>query len=179
MLVGDVGQRVRELVRQTCDAFEIRIIKGVVSKDHVHILVSAPPEMAPSEMMRRIKGRTARKRFEEVPALKQRYWGRHFGARGYFGATVGEMTEEMIQEYLEHHFEPDLATDFKVEPYTGLGPVSGLSVLNLNPPALAGGCLVLLNFAVYKPYILIGLDGRFSSAALAGMVKTRWRGNQP
>lgn len=29
--------RVRELVRQTCEAFEIRIIKGVVSKDHVHI----------------------------------------------------------------------------------------------------------------------------------------------
>ena len=88
-LVGDVGQRVRELVRQTCDAFERRIIKGVVSKAHGHILVSAPPEMAPSEMMRRIKGRTARKRFEEFPALKQRYWGRHFGARGYFCGLSG------------------------------------------------------------------------------------------
>ncbi len=116
LLVGDVGQRVRELVRQTCDAFEIRIIKGVVSKDHVHILVSAPPEMAPSEIMRRIKGRTAHKLFEEFPTLKQRYWGRHFWARGYFCATVGEMTEEMIKEYLEHHFEPDPAKDFKVEP---------------------------------------------------------------
>ena len=59
VLQGDVGQRVRELVRQTCEAFEIRIITGVVSKDHVHILVSAPPELAPSEIMRRIKGRTS------------------------------------------------------------------------------------------------------------------------
>jgi putative transposase len=116
VLKGDVGERVRELVRQTCEAFEIRIVKGVVSQDHVHILVSAPPELAPSEIMRRIKERSASKLFEEFPALKKRYWGRHFWARGYFCATVGEMTEEMIKEYLEHHFEPDPATEFKVEP---------------------------------------------------------------
>ena len=101
VLRGDVGQRVRELVRQTCEAFEIRILKGVVSADHVHILVSAPPDVAPSEIMRRIKGRSASKLFEEFPALKKRYWGRHFWARGYFCATVGEMTETMIAEYLE------------------------------------------------------------------------------
>jgi putative transposase len=56
VLVGDVGERVRELVRQTCESFEILIISGAVSKDHVHILISAPPNMAPSEIMRRIKG---------------------------------------------------------------------------------------------------------------------------
>ena len=54
--------------------------------------------------------------FEEFPELKRRYWGRHFWARGYFCVTVGEMTEEMIQEYLDHHFEPDPARDFRVEP---------------------------------------------------------------
>lgn len=63
VLKGEVGERVRELIRQTCEAFEIRILKGVVSKDHVHILVSAPPEMAPSEIMRRIKGRSSNKLF--------------------------------------------------------------------------------------------------------------------
>jgi len=115
VLVGDVGSRVRELVRQTCDTFEIEILKGVVSKDHVHILVSAPPNMAPSEIMRRIKGRTSRKLFEEFPKLKKRYWGRHFWARGYFCATVGQMTEEMILDYLEHHFEPKPSIDFKME----------------------------------------------------------------
>ena len=92
VLKGDVAGRVRELVRQTqvkakslsildahpCEAFEIRILSGVVSSDHVHILVSAPPTMAASEMMRRIKGRSASKLFEEYPKLKARYWGQHF-----------------------------------------------------------------------------------------------------
>jgi len=65
VLQGDVSLRVRELIRQTCEAFEIKILSGVVSKDHVHIVVSAPPNMAPSEIMRKVKGRSARKLFEE------------------------------------------------------------------------------------------------------------------
>jgi putative transposase len=69
---------VRELVAQTSEAFEIQITKGVVSKDHIHLFVSAPPNMSPSEIMRWIKGRTDRKLFEEFPLLKKRYWGRHF-----------------------------------------------------------------------------------------------------
>jgi putative transposase len=78
VLLDAVGQRVREVVRQTCEAFEIRILKGVASADHVHIPVSAPPDVAPSEIMRRIKGRSASKLLEEFPALKKRDWGWHF-----------------------------------------------------------------------------------------------------
>ena len=115
VLKGDVAARLRELVRQTCEAFEIRILKGVVSQDHVHILVSAPPTLAPSEIMRRIKGRSAAKLFEEFPVLKKRYWGRHFWARGYFCSTVGQVTEEMIKAYLEHHFEPNPNDEFRTE----------------------------------------------------------------
>lgn len=115
VLDGDVALRVRELVRQTCEQFEIRIIRGVVSKDHVHLLVSAPPTLAPAEIMRRIKGRTARKLFEEYPRLKKRYWGRHLWARGYFCVTAGELTKQMIEAYLEHHFEKRNEDKFEVE----------------------------------------------------------------
>jgi len=71
--------------------------------------------MAPSEIMRRIKGRSSSKLFEECPLRKKRYWGRHFWARGSFCATVGQMTEEMIKEYLEHHFEPNPSDNFRME----------------------------------------------------------------
>ncbi len=80
------------------------------------LLVSCPPTLAPSEVMRRIKGRTSSKLFEEFPHVKKRYWGRHFWARGYFCATVGQMTEQMIQHYLEHHFEPNPNDNFMMEP---------------------------------------------------------------
>ena len=116
VLRGEVAERVREWVRQTCAACEIRIVTGGVSKDHVHLLVSAPPPLALRASMRRIKGRSASDRFEAFPHLKQRYWGQHVGARGYCCATVGQMTDELIQQYLEHHFEPNPSDNFKMEP---------------------------------------------------------------
>jgi len=115
VLTNDVAYRVRELVRQTCTMLEIEIVRGVVSKDHVHVLMSAPPVYSPSTIMRRIKGRTSSKLFEEYPHMKRRYWGRHFWARGYFCVTAGELTKEMIEEYLSHHFERKESTNFEVE----------------------------------------------------------------
>ena len=115
VLKGDVGLRVRELVRQTCEHLEIEILKGVVSKDHVHLLVSAPPNWSVSNIMKRIKGRSSTKLFQEFPELKKRYWGQHFWARGYFCVTAGELTEKMISEYLSHHFERRGEDNFDVE----------------------------------------------------------------
>ena len=114
VLDGEIALRVKELVRQTCEAFEIKIISGVVSKDHVLVFVSAPPTIAPSEIMRRIKGRTSSKVFEEFPHVKKRYWVRHFWVRGYFCATSGQVTDEMIKSYLEHHFEPSPDKNIRV-----------------------------------------------------------------
>lgn len=115
ILTGDIALRLRELVRQICATFEIEILRGVVSKDHIHILISAPPTIRPSEIMRRIKGKSSAKLFEEFPHLKKRYWGRHFWARGYFCVTAGELTKQMIEEYLEHHFESKENPNFEIE----------------------------------------------------------------
>jgi putative transposase len=115
VLRGDVALKAQELICQTCQTFEIEILKGVVSKDHIHILMSAPPNMAPSEIMRRIKGRTSTKLFETFPELKNCYWGRHFWIRGYSRVTSGEVTEAMIKDYLEHHFEPKTDDNFRTE----------------------------------------------------------------
>ena len=65
--------------------------------------------------MRRIKGRSSRKLFEEFPMLKKLYWGKHFWARGYFCTTVGQMTDEMVSQYLEHHFEPHPNDNFRMD----------------------------------------------------------------
>ena len=72
ILTGEIAERVRAMVRQVCETFERRIVSGVVSKDYVHILVSAPPSIAPSEIMRRIKGNTASRLFGEIQHLKKR-----------------------------------------------------------------------------------------------------------
>ena len=103
VLTGEVAERARELIRQSCMSRDIKILKGHVSKDHVHILVSCPPKLSPAKIMQYLKGRSSRLMQEEFAHLKKRYWGRHLWARGYFCATVGKVTQEQIQEYVEKH----------------------------------------------------------------------------
>ena len=103
VLRGEVQERCRDLIRQVCDALDVQIIKGVVSADHVHLHLSYRPKHSLSEIMRRIKGRSARKLLQEYPTLKKRYWGGHFWGIGYGAWSTGEITEEIVNEYLEQH----------------------------------------------------------------------------
>ena len=82
VLQGDIQKRCRELIIQVCEVEEIQILKGVVSKDHVHIHIEYPPRTAISQLMKRIKGGTSRILQREFPVLAERYWGRHFWASG-------------------------------------------------------------------------------------------------
>lgn len=74
--------------------------------------------------------------------MKKRYWGQHFWARGYCCATVGEIREELIKEYLEHHVEPDPAKDFQVEPETrrSVDADPDFQSVTLTHRLSAGGC---------------------------------------
>ena len=115
VLKGDVGLRTRELIRQTCLAYEVKILKGHVGKDHVHVLVSAPPTLAVSKLVQALKGRSSRKLQMEFPELGKRYWGRHMWGRGYFCATSGNVTDEVIKAYIEGQDKHRRDVDFKVE----------------------------------------------------------------
>lgn len=103
VLTSKIGFRIRELIRQICEAHEINILSGVVSNDHVHVFLSVPPQISVSKLVMRLKGRTSHKIQQEFPELRKRYWGQHFWARGYFCISSGNVTNEMIQEYLKNH----------------------------------------------------------------------------
>lgn len=101
VLTGEVAVRARELIRQTCEARNITVLGGHISKDHVHLHVSSPLELAPSKIAQYLKGRSSRLIQQEFPHLRKRYWGKHLWARGYFCASVGRVTEKMIAAYIE------------------------------------------------------------------------------
>ncbi len=103
VLQGVIQERVREIIRQVCRESGVEIISGVLSSDHVHMFVSIPPSLSVSDFMRKVKGRSSHKVQLEFPALKKRYWGRHFWGRGYFSTTSGAITDDVILQYLESH----------------------------------------------------------------------------
>ncbi|MDC0008324.1 IS200/IS605 family transposase [bacterium] len=107
VLKGDVQVRCRELLIQVCDAEEIDILKGVISLDHVHMHVEYAPKQNVSTIVKLLKGRSSRKLQMEFPKLKDRYWGRHFWASGYGVWSSGNITDKMVNDYLEHHRKPN------------------------------------------------------------------------
>jgi len=107
VLVGDVQKRCRRLLIQDLETLDIEILKGVVSKDHIHMHIEYPPKLSVSEIVKKLKGRSSRLLQHEFPHLKKRYWGQHFWATGYGAWSTGNITDEMVQEYLEHHRKPN------------------------------------------------------------------------
>jgi len=78
-------------------------------------MLSCPTDLSPSKIAQYLKGRSSRLIQDEFPELKKRYWGQHLWARGYFCATSGTVTDEMIQDYINKHDEQDNVNDFKIE----------------------------------------------------------------
>jgi len=103
VLKGDLRQRCRDLLIQICDSENVHILKGVVSKDHIHMHIEYPPSLSISVLVKKLKGRSSRLLQQEFPELGKKYWGRHFWAVGFGVWSTGNITDEMVQEYLEHH----------------------------------------------------------------------------
>jgi putative transposase len=113
-LRADIAQRVRDLIREICRTNDVEIIKGHASRDHVHIFLSAPPHISVSQLVKSIKGKISRKMMMEYKNLSRTFWGRHIWAVGYFVASSGNVTDEVIMRYIEQNIEPPDG-DFKTD----------------------------------------------------------------
>jgi putative transposase len=115
VLRGDVAVRARDLIREICRALNIDILKGHVRPDHVHLLLSVPPHLAPSKVMQAIKGKSSNRLMRDFRALSKAFWGRHLWARGFFVATSGNVTDEVVAKYIElQGAEPQDDANFQV-----------------------------------------------------------------
>ena len=112
---GGMAERLRDLIREICKARDVEILKGHVSRDHVHVFLSVPPHLSVSQLVQSLKGKTSRKLLMEYKSLSRAFWGRHIWARGYFVASSGNVTDEVIMKYIEEQGKEPPDGDFKIE----------------------------------------------------------------
>ena len=93
---------------------DIEIVKGHVRPDHIHLLLSMPPKIAPSKAMQAIKGKSSNRLMSEFKHLRKAFWGRHLWARGFFVTTSGTVDEDTIKRYIEEQDVEPQDEDFKV-----------------------------------------------------------------
>ena len=100
VLRGELAVQVRDLIREICLTHDVEILRGAVKPDHVHLFVSVPPHVAPSRLMQAVKGKTSHHLLSDYRRLRREFWGRHLWARGYFVCSSGNVTDEIIEEYI-------------------------------------------------------------------------------
>ena len=102
VLVGSVEFDLKLLLFQIAEEHSFTISELETDKDHVHLLIDCKPQHYIPDMLKALKGVSARKLFQLHPELKRKLWGGHLWNPNYFVATVSENTEEQIRKYIQN-----------------------------------------------------------------------------
>ncbi len=105
-LKEDIGK----ILRQLCEQKKVEIHEANACKDHIHMLVSIPPNLSVSSFMGYLKGKNSLMIFDRHANLKYKYGNRHFWCRGYYLDTVGKNTEK-IKAYIQNQLNEDIMID--------------------------------------------------------------------
>jgi putative transposase len=109
-MYGKVREDIREIIRTLCGYKKVEIVEGAVCVDHIHLCLSIPPKLSVSDFMGYLKGKSALMIFDRYPEMGSK-WNRHFWARGYYVATVGNINEEVIKKYIVEQEKEDRKED--------------------------------------------------------------------
>ena len=114
VLEDDMGRRCREFLREIAISKEMMIYAGSINRDHVHMLISIPPQLSVSRAAQYLKGKSSHRLLSEYKVLRKRYWGPHLWARGYWVASSGNVSDEVWKEYIKNQKPPEPDDDFTV-----------------------------------------------------------------
>jgi len=103
---ADIGQ----ILRKLCEQKGVEIIEATACPDHIHMLVSIPPNIRVSDFMGFLKGKSTLMIFDRHANLKYKYGSRHFWCRGYYVDTV-ERNKNAIAAYIKNQLQEDIIED--------------------------------------------------------------------
>jgi putative transposase len=108
VLLTDIEDYLKELFQEIAKKKEFEVVMVEVGeRDHVHVFASAHPKVAPSYIVKMLKGISARKLFLKFPQLKEKMVGGHLWNSSFFIETIGSVSEQAIKEYIDNQKKGD------------------------------------------------------------------------
>lgn len=96
------------ILKKIAENKEVAISHIEVMPDHVHLTISFPPKLAPSDVVKSLKGTSAREWFKQFPDTKKLLWGGHLWTGSFFMSTVGNVSKEIVAEYIENQMQKNI-----------------------------------------------------------------------
>jgi putative transposase len=98
-LVADM----KVILQRIASLNEVTIERMEVMSDHVHLLISFKPKYAPTNIVKALKGASARMFFEKHPEIRaHKFWGGHLWSHSYYKSTLGNMSKDVVERYIEN-----------------------------------------------------------------------------
>jgi putative transposase len=108
VLTSEIEHYLKDLFQKIAQEKEFEVAMMEVSEqDHIHVFASAHPKIAPSYIVKMLKGISARTLFLKFPQLKKRLWGGHLWNSSFYIETVGSISEDVIRKYIEKQKKGD------------------------------------------------------------------------
>lgn len=96
-------KRLKDIVITISQEFDVKVIEQECGEDHFHLLFRCKPTLNFKDYIQALKGRSARLLRKEFPdLLKNRLWGEHFWSPSYFLATTGNVTLDILMNYVQN-----------------------------------------------------------------------------
>lgn len=96
-------ERLKDIVITISQEFDVKVIEQECGEDHFHLLFRCKPTLNFKDYIQALKGRSARLLRKEFPdLLKNRLWGEHFWSPSYFLATTGNVTLDILMNYVQN-----------------------------------------------------------------------------
>ncbi|HDT8859412.1 TPA: IS200/IS605 family transposase [Staphylococcus pseudintermedius] len=110
IIYGKLKRDIGLILRQLCERKGVEIIEAEACKDHIHMLVSIPPKLSVSQLIRYLKGKSSLMIFDRHVHLKYRYGDRKFWCKGFYVDTVGR-NRKVIEEYIRNQLQEDIVAE--------------------------------------------------------------------
>ena len=102
---SELVKEMKEILLHLADCGEIEIEEMEVMPDHIHLLISFKPKLAPTTVVKLFKGASARMFFEKHPEIKHdKMWGGKLWSNSYFMSTLGDMSQDTVKRYIQNQY---------------------------------------------------------------------------
>ena len=101
VLVSPIKEFLENVLRTIAEPKGWDIKELEVMPDPIHLFISAPPTVAPTELVKTLKGMSARRIFREFPKLKKKeFWGGQLWSPSYYVGTAGHVSADSVEKYI-------------------------------------------------------------------------------
>lgn len=108
ILEDEIQKETKAIIHGIGERYDFEILEMSVKRDHIHLFLSAPPWYSPAEIVKTLKGVSAKHLFRRFPSIKEKLWGGNLWSRGYFVGTSGDkITNDLVRKYIQRQREQE------------------------------------------------------------------------